>query len=91
MHCGPEAIVAASAHRPDVVLLDIGLPEMDGFETARRLRQVERCTDTIIIAASGYGQEEDRRLTREAGFDYHLVKPIDFAGLTSLLAEAVHR
>jgi PAS domain S-box-containing protein len=84
-HSGPEAIEAARAHRPDVILLDIGLPGMDGYEVAKRLRQEPGCKDAVIIAASGYGQEADRHRTEAAGFDHHLVKPIDFDALRSLL------
>ena len=84
-HDGPEALEAAREHRPEVVLLDIGLPGMDGYEVAARLRQEECCQDAVIIAVSGYGQEEDRRRSREAGFDHHLVKPVDFDALIVLL------
>jgi PAS domain S-box-containing protein len=84
---GPEAIEAARAYRPDIVLLDIGLPGIDGYEVARRLREDERCRSSVIIAVSGYGQEEDRRRAREAGFDHHLVKPIDHDALISVLSK----
>ena len=63
--------------RPDVVLLDIGLPGMDGYEVARRLRAAARVGEVVLVALTGYGQEEDRRRSREAGFDRHLVKPVD--------------
>ncbi|HEU5117967.1 MAG TPA: ATP-binding protein, partial [Isosphaeraceae bacterium] len=63
---GPSAIEVARAHRPEVILLDIGLPGMDGYELARRLRQEECCREAVMIAASGYGQEEDRRRSKEA-------------------------
>jgi CheY-like chemotaxis protein len=82
---GPSGIDAARSFRPDVVLLDIGMPGMNGYEVAARLRQEEGCRDALIIAASGYGQEEDRRRSREAGFDHHLVKPIDYDLLNTLL------
>jgi PAS domain S-box-containing protein len=85
-HDGPEAIEAAQAHRPEVILLDIGLPGMDGYEVIKRLRQEAWGQDATIIAVSGYGQEEDRRRTRAVGFDHHLVKPIDFDALKSLLS-----
>ena len=87
-HDGPEAIEAAREHRPEFVLLDIGLPGMDGYEVAARLRREECCRDAVIIAVSGYGQDEDRRRSREAGFDHHLVKPLDHDALLSLLAAA---
>ena len=72
-------------HRPDIVLLDIGLPGMDGYQVAIRLRDEEACKDTVIIAVSGYGQEDDRRRARAAGFDHHLVKPIDHEALLELI------
>jgi CheY-like chemotaxis protein len=68
------------------VLLDIGLPGMDGFEVAKRLRG-DVCPKALLIAISGYGDEESRRHTREAGFDHHLVKPVDFDALLSLLQQ----
>ena len=85
-HDGPTALEAARTHRPEIVLLDIGLPGMDGYEVVRRLRTEECCQHSLIIAASGYGQDEDRRRSREAGFDHHLVKPVDFDDLINLLA-----
>jgi PAS domain S-box-containing protein len=85
---GPTAIQLARTHRPEVVLLDIGLPGMDGYQVVKLLRQDEWCKDSLIIAASGYGQEEDRRRSHEAGFDHHLVKPVDYDALMSLLAPA---
>ena len=85
-HNGLEAIGAAQTHRPEVILLDIGLPGMDGYEVIKRLRQEAWGKDAAIIAVSGYGQEEDRRHTKAAGFDHHLVKPIDFDALKSLLS-----
>ena len=69
-------------------MLDIGLPGMDGYEVIKRLRQLPCCKDSVIVAASGYGQEEDYRRTKAAGFDYHLAKPIEFDALSSLLAKA---
>jgi CheY-like chemotaxis protein/anti-sigma regulatory factor (Ser/Thr protein kinase) len=85
-HSGPEGIDMAREHRPDFVLLDIGLPGMDGYEVASRLRREECCKDTVIIAVSGYGQDEDRRRSTEAGFDHHLIKPLDHDTLLSLLS-----
>ena len=82
---GYEAIRVAGEHRPDFVLLDIGLPGMDGYEVASRLRREECCQEAVIIAVSGYGQDEDRRRSKEAGFDHHLVKPVDHDALISLL------
>jgi CheY-like chemotaxis protein len=85
-HDGPAALAKARTFSPAAVLLDIGLPGMDGFEVARRLRAAPEGTDVLIVALSGYGQEEDRVRSREAGFDHHLVKPVDFEELRALLA-----
>lgn len=74
---GESAIVIAAEFKPDVVLLDIGLPGMDGFEVARRLRAIPEAREAFMIALTGYGSEQDRQLTKEAGFDRHLVKPAD--------------
>jgi signal transduction histidine kinase/CheY-like chemotaxis protein len=82
---GPTALEAADSFRPEVVLLDIGLPELDGYEVARRLRENPRTQAALLIAVSGYGQDTDRDRSREAGFAHHLVKPIDFADLRALL------
>jgi CheY-like chemotaxis protein len=74
---GETALQAASTYRPEVVLLDIGLPRMDGYEVARRLRTEWGPEKALLVAVTGYGQEEDRRRSEEAGFDAHLVKPVD--------------
>jgi CheY-like chemotaxis protein len=81
---GPAAIEAARAHRPEFVLLDIGLPGMDGYQVAARLRQESE--HSVLIALSGYGQESDRNRSREAGFHHHLVKPVEHNVLAELLA-----
>lgn len=83
---GNEAMKIAREREPDFVLLDIGLPEMDGFEVARRLRQEERGRKAVIVAVSGYGQEEDLARGRVVGFDHHLVKPIDHDALLMILS-----
>ena len=85
-HDGPSALEAAREYRPEYVPLDIGLPGMDGYEVARRLREDEWCKDVVIVAISGYGQEEDRRRSKQAGIDHHLVKPIDHEALVMLLS-----
>ena len=86
-HDGPTALGRGPGVRPpDVVLLDIGMPGMDGYEVARRLRADAGLRDVLLVALTGWGQEEDRRRTREAGFDHHLVKPADPAELRALLA-----
>jgi CheY-like chemotaxis protein len=86
-HDGPGAIAAARSLEPDFVLLDIGLPGMDGYDVAAILRSEPSCASTVIIAISGYGQDSDRQRSREAVFDYHLVKPVDFKSLVALMAE----
>ncbi len=85
-HDGHEAIKVARKFGPEFILLDIGLPGMDGYEVASRLRREEWCKDAVIVAVSGYGQDEDRRRSKEAGFDFHLIKPLDHDALLSLLS-----
>jgi CheY-like chemotaxis protein len=82
---GPKALALAGAYRPELVLLDIGLPGIDGYEVARRLRK-QAVAPMLLVALTGYGQEEDRRRSREAGFDQHLVKPVELTALQALLA-----
>jgi PAS domain S-box-containing protein len=86
-HDGLEAVGAASAFRPDVILLDIGLPKLNGYEVARRIREQEGGSDVLLIALTGWGHDEDRRRSREAGFDRHLTKPVEFRTLQKLLGE----
>lgn len=88
-HDGPSALAAAQGYRPDVILLDIGLPGMDGYEVARRLRGRPEFGGTLIVALTGWGQESDRQRSKEAGFDRHLVKPVEPEDLQKLLAEVV--
>jgi len=78
---GPSALVMAADFRPEIVLLDLGLPVMDGFQVAKELRRTKEGKKLKLIALSGYGQDEDQRRSREAGFDLHLVKPVEFAEL----------
>ncbi|MEJ0010429.1 MAG: response regulator [Alphaproteobacteria bacterium] len=85
-HDGPGAIEAAKSFRPDVILLDIGLPGMSGYEVARALRADGGFGDTVLIAQTGWGQARDREEARAAGFDHHLTKPVDFDQFTRLLA-----
>jgi signal transduction histidine kinase/ActR/RegA family two-component response regulator len=82
---GPEALAVLAECRPTIVLLDLGMPGMDGYEVARRLRQQPHGRELTLIALSGWGQEQDQRRTREAGFDHHFVKPADLPRLQSLL------
>jgi CheY-like chemotaxis protein len=85
-HDGLEAVQAAAAFRPDVVLLDIGLPKMNGYEAARHIREQPWGKSMALIALTGWGQEEDKRRAFEAGFDHHLTKPMEAATLEKLLA-----
>jgi signal transduction histidine kinase/ActR/RegA family two-component response regulator len=86
VHDGPSALAEARKFIPEIVLMDIGLPGMDGFEVARRMRQHLGMKGSTLVAITGYGQDEDRRRSHEAGFDAHLVKPIDPKDLDHLLA-----
>jgi CheY-like chemotaxis protein/two-component sensor histidine kinase len=82
---GPDALAALPVHQPAVVLLDIGMRGMDGYEVARRIRQQPEYRDLTLIALTGWGQDEDRRKSQAAGFDYHLIKPADLVMLQTLL------
>ena len=82
---GHEALQTAEAFLPQVVLLDLGMPELTGYEVARRLRSQPWGKSTTLIAITGWGRERDRQLTREAGFDHHLIKPFDAATLAELM------
>ena len=86
VHDGPAALKAALDYRPDVVLLDIGLPGLNGFEVATRLRSQAEFGNLVLVALTGYGREADQQQARDAGFDHHLVKPTDFKHLESILA-----
>jgi CheY-like chemotaxis protein len=85
-HTGATALETAREYQPDMVLLDIGLPGMDGYEVARRLRECEEMRGILLVAITGYGQEEDRRRSQEAALDYHLTKPVDPEALQEVLA-----
>ena len=86
-HDGLEAVEKAEQLSPDIILLDIGLPKINGFEAARRIRAQSREKKLVLVALTGWGQDADRQKSREAGFDAHVVKPIDPDALTSLLSE----
>jgi CheY-like chemotaxis protein len=86
---GPAALEAMERHCPDVALLDIGLPGVSGYEVCRRARAQPWGSDITFIALTGWGQTEDRRRTQEAGFDSHLVKPVEFAALVAQLDSLV--
>jgi DNA-binding response OmpR family regulator len=81
---GPEAIEAADEFLPEVALLDIGLPRLSGYDIARHVRR-KRGEDVLLVAITGWGQEEDRRRAREAGFDHHFTKPADFDSLLAVI------
>jgi CheY-like chemotaxis protein len=85
-HDGPAALAAVAAQVPQVVFLDIGLPRMDGFEVARRLRQMPNLGGMLLVAMTGYGNDADRHRSAQAGFDHHLVKPVEPAFIEELLA-----
>ena len=85
-HTGPTALEAALDYRPNVVLLDIGLPEMDGYEVAKRIRQQPFLQNVVLVAMTGYGQDTDRQRSQEVGFNAHLVKPADFGKVQQILA-----
>jgi two-component system CheB/CheR fusion protein len=85
-----EALDVVSAFQPDVALLDIGLPGMDGYELARRLRRLPGLDRILLLALTGYGLDADRRRSQEAGFDGHLVKPVDLDALRARLAAHPH-
>lgn len=84
---GLQAVEQADAFRPEVIVLDIGLPKLNGYDACRHIREQAWAKDTLIVAATGWGQDEDRRRSKEAGFDHHLVKPVDAAELNRMLAE----
>ncbi|MBI1276051.1 response regulator [bacterium] len=86
VHNGKEALEVATTLLPDVILLDIGLPGMNGYEVCRELRKNPRLQHTVMIAQTGWGQERDKTEAREAGFHHHFVKPVDFKELSKLLA-----
>ncbi len=84
---GEAGVGAAAKFRPDVVLMDIGMPRLNGYEAASRIREQAWGTKMVLIALTGWGQEDDRRKSQEVGFDCHLVKPVEYAALMKLLAE----
>lgn len=87
-HDGVEALEVADKFHPEIVLLDIGLPNLNGYDVARRIRQQPWGQDVLLIALTGWGNDEDRRLSQEAGFNFHVVKPVELAALEELLAAA---
>lgn len=89
-HNGKNAVEKAGIGLPDTIFLDLGMPEMDGFETARRLRTLPGADRIFLVALTGWGQEKDRQRTKAAGFDAHLVKPVDNVALSEMLGQLKH-
>lgn len=89
IHDGVEAVTAGEKFRPDAILLDIGMPGMNGYDTARAIRREAWGKDVLLIAISGWGQDTDRQRSAESGFDHHLMKPVDFSTLVQLLQRRV--
>ncbi|HBZ05143.1 MAG TPA: hybrid sensor histidine kinase/response regulator, partial [Massilia sp.] len=87
-YCAADAVDVARVFSPDVCLLDIGLPDFDGNELARRLRRMPQSTGATLIAMTGYGRQQDRDAAQAAGFDHYMVKPVNTVELSDLLAEA---
>src|SRR3569832_1699300 len=90
VHDGPAALAAIETFKPGVVLLDLGMPGMSGYEVARRIRRQYSAQDIMLIALTGWGQDEDRRRARLMGFDYHLTKPADIKSLQECLSHLQH-
>jgi CheY-like chemotaxis protein len=86
VHDGIAALEASESFRPDLVILDIGMPKLNGYDVARQIRS-RRDSDMMLVAVTGWGQEQDKRRSREAGFDHHLTKPVDLVALEKILAE----
>jgi signal transduction histidine kinase len=85
-HTGPAALQATNDYQPSLLLLDIGMPGLNGYEVAKRIREQSNHDGVVLVAITGYGQDADRQLSRQAGFDHHLVKPTDFGQLELILA-----
>jgi two-component system CheB/CheR fusion protein len=90
-HDGPSALEELTLLRPEIVLLDIGLPGMDGYEVAQSIRKRSGSESIVLIALTGYGQQEDLQRSLQAGFDHHLTKPVDPATLFSLISSTPGR
>lgn len=89
-HDGAQALATAAEFRPEIAFIDIGMPQVHGYEVARRLRGEEATADCVLVAVTGWGQESDRRRAREAGFDEHLSKPVDPEQIHSILEGSGH-
>jgi CheY-like chemotaxis protein len=88
-HSGPEALDAARPFQPEVVLLDIGLPGRSGYEVAKRLRAEPSLSGAVLVALTGWGNDDIKRQSKEAGFDFHLTKPVEFTAIERILARVV--
>jgi len=88
---GPSALEVVTEHRPALVFLDIGLPVMDGYEVARRIRSTSEGRAIMLVAMTGYGQDSDKQLAAEAGFDRHFVKPVTLETSLALAADVARR
>jgi two-component system CheB/CheR fusion protein len=86
-HDGAQAVEQAEQFRPDLILMDVGMPTLDGLQAATRIRSMEWGASPVIVALTGWGQDADRKRSKEAGCDVHLVKPLDFERLTTLLTQ----
>lgn len=84
-HDGREALAVADAYRPSLALIDIGLPDIDGYQVARRMRETPELAATVLVALTGYSGADELRRSEAAGFDRHLIKPLDFGELEKLL------
>ena len=84
-HDGPTALELAANFQPDIILLDIGLPRMSGYDVAKRLREQPQFERTVLVALTGYGTDDDAQRARDAGFHEHLVKPVEFGRVCELL------
>jgi CheY-like chemotaxis protein len=91
VYCGADALAIDPRYLPDVMLLDISMPTMDGNELARRIRHLVGREDVLLIAVTGHGYETDIRVSKEAGFDHHLLKPVEPSVVADLLAAARDR
>jgi two-component system, OmpR family, response regulator len=87
MYDGPSALAMCDEFAPEVVILDIGLPGMNGFEVAKAMRLRPATQTALLIALTGYGDESDRKKARDAGFDHHLVKPVSFTAIEAVIAD----
>jgi len=88
-HNGPDALAEVRAFRPEIVFLDIGLPGMSGYDVARQIRSDSTLVGSVLVALTGWGSEDDKRRTKEAGFDFHLTKPVETAALDDVLRRYV--